>query len=567
MTGQSDAPCAIGLDFGTACVRAVLVETGTGAVRGSSVAEYPHGVIEAMLPGTSLRLGVDWALQHPADYLVAMESAVRAAVSASGVTPKSIVGIGVDFTSCTVLPVDRDGDPLCLRPEFAARPHAWVKLWKHHAAQPQADRITATAVARGEPFLANYGSRTSSEWLVAKTLQILEEDPAVYEAAAAIVEAGDWLVWQLTGTLVRNACAAGYKGFWTRKHGFPSREFFEALDPRLQDIHARLPGAITPPGRAVGTLTTTMARRLGLARETTVGAAIIDAHSAVPGAGVVTPGRMVMVMGTSTCHMLLADRFAPVEGIAGIVSDGIVEGYYGYEAGQAAVGDIFNWFVRLSGEPEGAGGGFGALEGEAAAVNVGEHGLLALDWWNGNRSVLANADLTGLLVGLTLSTTRGEIYRSLIEATGYGTRRILEAFDAQAIPVTELIAVGGLAERSPLLLQVYADITQRPIRIADSDACALGAAMLGAVAAGEAAGGHRSLREATACMTRQGATQVDPDERASHIYEELYREYLALHDYFGRGGNEVMARLHRLHRAERMRAALRGESLSATLAG
>jgi len=388
----------------------------------------------------------------------------------------------------------------------------------------------------------------------------------VYDAAEAVVEGGDWVVWQLTGTLVRNACAAGYKGFWTRDHGFPSAEFFAALHPRLADLRTRLAGTVTAPGRPVGSLTPTMAKRLGLVPTTMVGAAIIDAHSAVPAAGVVTPGRMVLVMGTSTCHMLLADRHAPVEGIGGIVWDGIVEGYYGYEAGQAAVGDIFNWFVRQTGDSREAGAGFGSLEREAAAVVVGDHGLVALDWWNGNRSVLGNADLTGLLVGLTLSTTRGQIYRSLMEATGYGTRRILEAFDQQGIPVTELIAVGGLAERSPLLLQIYADITRRPIRVASADASALGAAMLGAVAAGEPAGGHRSLLEAAASMTCLAAGQVDPDERASRVYDELYGEYLALHDYFGRGGNDVMIRLRRLHRAALAGTATRDESLSGTLA-
>jgi L-ribulokinase len=548
MNAPRSVPCTIGLDFGTASVRALVVETQTGTVRGSGVSEYRHGVIDRSLPGTGAPLGVDWALQHPGDYVESMEYAIRNAVADAPVDPQAIAGIGVDFTSCTILPVDRAGRPLCLRPELAPRPHAWVKLWKHHAAQPQADRINAVATARAEPFLANYGGRTSSEWLVAKTLQMLDEDPAVYEAAHAIVEAGDWIVWQLTGVLARNACGAGYKAFWTRGRGFPTREFFAALDPRLADLESKLTGTIAPPGRRVGTLTPAMARRLGLAPGTAVAAAIIDAHSAVPAAGVVSPGRMVLVLGTSTCHMLLADRHAPVEGIGGIVYDGIVEGYYGYEAGQAAVGDIFNWFVgqtRETGDP------FGALEREAAAVPAGGHGLLALDWWNGNRSVLANADLTGLLIGLTLSTTRGEIYRSLIEATGYGTRRILEAFEQQNIPVTELIAVGGLAERSPLLLQIYADITRRPIRIASGDACARGAAMLGAVAAGETAGGHRSLVEAAACMARLTARQVEPEHRASQVLDHLYREYLALHDYFGRGGNDVMVRLRQVHRATR----------------
>lgn len=549
MTTDRSAPCAIGLDFGTASVRAVVVETATGVQRGSAVKAYPHGVIDSRLPGSGRPLGADWALQDPQDYLDAMESAVRAAVAAAGVDPAAVVGVGVDFTSCTILPVDRTGWPLCLREAYAARPHAWVKLWKHHAAQPQADRINAIAAARAEPFLSHYGGRTSSEWLVAKVLQIVDEDPGVYEAAAAFVEGGDWIVWQLTGALARNACAAGYKSFWTREHGFPSTAFLGALAPRLADLVAKLPGPITPPGRCVGTLTSAMARRLGLPERTAVGAAIIDAHSAVPAAGVVTPGRMVLVMGTSTCHMLLADRHAPVEGIGGIVWDGIVEGYYGYEAGQAAVGDLFAWCVREMGGRSSGGAEFATLEREAAAIAPGEHGLLALDWWNGNRSVLGNADLTGLLVGLTLSTTRAGIYRSLLEATGYGTRRILDAFDAQAIPVGELIAAGGVAERSPLLLQIYADVTRRPIRLAAAEACALGAAMLGAVAAGESAGGHRSLVEAASHMTRLSARQVEPDARASRAYDDLYREYVALHDYFGRGGTGVMGRLRHMQRS------------------
>jgi len=565
MVAERTASCAIGLDFGTASVRAVLVETQTGTQRSSSVVAYAHGVIDARLPGSDGPLGADWALQDPSDYLGAMESAVRAVLAGADVDPAAVVGIGVDFTSCTILPVDRIGWPLCLSKEYAGRPHAWVKLWKHHAAQPQADRINSIAAARQEPFLANYGGRTSSEWLVAKVLQIVDEDPGVYDAADAFVEGGDWVVWQLTGTLARNACAAGYKGFWTREHGFPSSAFFGALDPRLAVLPGtKLRGTITAPGRRVGTLTTAMAHRLGLSERTAVGAAIIDAHSAVPAAGVVTPGRMVLVMGTSTCHMLLADRHAPVEGIGGIVWDGIVEGYYGYEAGQAAVGDLFAWCVRETGGSPENGEDFTALEREAAAIAPGSHGLLALDWWNGNRSVLGNADLTGLLVGLTLSTTRGHIYRSLLEATGYGTRRILDAFDAQAIPVTELIAVGGLAERSPLLLQIYADVTQRPIRFATADACALGAAMLGAVAAGERMGGHSSLVEAAARMTRLTGRQVEPNQDASRVYDELYREYLELHDHFGRGGTDVMARLRSLHRTTQVAPITQHDSLAST---
>jgi L-ribulokinase len=545
---SGSAPCALGLDFGTASVRALLVETATGRELGSAVSDYRHGVIDAELPGSGKRLPADWALQDPADWVESMEAAVRGALREGGVDPRAVVGIGVDFTSCTVLPVDADGRPLCALSRFRDRPHAWAKLWKHHAAQPQADRINELATSRNEPFLADYGGRTSSEWLCAKALQILEEDPEVYEAAAAIVEGGDWTVQELSGRRVRNACGAGYKGFWSGERGFPSSDFFGALHGGLGTLPEKLSGEVVPPGRRVGGLSQEMALRLGLPAGTPVAAAIIDAHAAVPAATVVGPGRMVLVLGTSTCHMLLSDRHAPVEGIGGIVRDGIVEGWYGYEAGQPATGDIFGWFARLVGDSEAAAPDrFAALEREAADLPPGSRGLLALDWWNGNRSVLVDAHLSGLIVGLTLATTRAEIYRSLIEATAFSTRRILDAFERQRIPVEELIAVGGLAARSPLLLQVYADVTGRPIGLASTaNACALGAAMLGAVAAGSSPGGHRSLVDAARAMAKLEAGRVQPRPDAAAAYDALYADWLALHDHFGRGpGRELMARLRR----------------------
>jgi L-ribulokinase len=535
-------PCALGLDFGTASVRAIIVETRTGRERGSAVADYRHGVIETSLPGSPERLPPDWALQHPGDWIEAIESAVPEALRAAGVPGSAVAGIGVDFTSCTVLPVDSSGSPLCLDPRWAPRRNAWVKLWKHHAAQPQADRINAAAARRGEAFLADYGGRTSSEWLAAKALQILEEDPEVWDGTSSIVEGGDWVVGELTGVRVRNACGAGYKGFWSRERGFPSAEFFAALDPRFGSLGDKLGGEIVPPGRAVGGLTRAMAERLGLEPGTAVAAAIIDAHSAVPAATVVEAGRMVMVIGTSTCHMLLADRHAPVEGIGGVVQDGIVEGFYGYEAGQPAVGDLFGWFAKLAGR-----GDFAALEREAGSVPPGARGLLALDWWNGNRSVLADANLSGLLVGLTLSTTAAEIYRALIEATAFSTRRILDAFEAQRISVREIVAVGGLAERSPLLLRIYAAVTRRPIALAaTANASALGAAMLGAVAAGVERGGHASFVDAARAMAHLRPGRIEPDPKAADAYDALYRDWLALHDHFGRGpGAAIMTRLRR----------------------
>jgi L-ribulokinase len=541
VSSSRQEPCALGLDFGTASVRALLVETRTGKERGSAIAEYAHGVIETSLPGTGTRLPGDWALQHPGDWIEAIVKAVPQARTAAGLERDAIVGVGVDFTSCTILPVDATGEPLCFSPAWAGHPHSWVKLWKHHASQPQADRINALAAARKEPFLADYGGRTSSEWLVAKALQVLEEDPEVYDATAAFVEGGDWIVSRLCGRFARNACAAGYKGFWSAARGFPSKEFFAALSPAFADMPSKLAGEIVPPGRALGGVTQEMASRLGLAADTPVAAAIIDAHSATPAATVVAPGRMVLVLGTSTCHMLLSDRHATVEGIGGVVKDGIVEGFYGYEAGQPAVGDIFGWYAKVAG-----GGNFAALERDAAKAPPGARGLLALDWWNGNRSVLVDANLSGLIVGLTLSTTAAEIYRALIEATAFSTRRILDSFVAEGIGCDELVAVGGLAERSPLLVQIYADVTRRPIALAaTANASALGAAMLGAVAAGPERGGHSSFADAARAMAHLKETRIPPDPAAADRYDALYRDWLELHDHFGRGGTDIMKRLRR----------------------
>ena len=541
-------PCSIGIDFGTASCRAVVVEMTTGRQLASAVADYAHGVIDRELP-TGGTLGADWALQHPGDYLTALTAVVTEARQEAGLPADAIAGVGFDFTASTVLPIDETYQPLCLRSEFAKRPHAWVKLWKHHSAQAQADRINEIATARRERFLPDYGGRTSSEWLVAKTLQILDEDPEIYETATGIVEAADWVANQLTGTLIRNACGAGYKGFWSRSHGFPSQAFFEALDPRMRHfVRDKLPGEVLPPGQRVGMLTSEKASLLTLSAGTPVAVPIIDAHAAVLGATVVTPGRMVAVLGTSTCHMLLAENHAPVEGVAGIVKDGIVKGLYGYEAGQAAVGDIFGWFARLV-DPDGLGGSdtFARLEADAAAVGPGGNGLVALDWWNGNRSVLANTDLSGLIVGLSLQTTPGELYRSLIEATGFGTRRVLDAFESEQIPVNELVATGGLATRSPLLLQLYANITKRPIcRAASPNASALGAAILGALAAGPERGGYALLESAVAHMARLEPETIQPDPAAGEQYDALYREYLELHDHFGRDGTALMSRLRRL---------------------
>lgn len=545
----------IGMDFGTLSGRAVLVDVSTGEEKATSVYEYRNGVIDGALPGSDRPLPPDFALQDPADYVRTVEHTIPELLRSARVRPEQVIGIGIDFTACTMLPVKADGTPLCSLPEFRDEPHAWVKLWKHHAAQDHANRLNATARQRGERFLARYGGKISSEWFFPKVWQILEESPRVYDAADRFLEAADWIIWHLTGHETRNATTAGYKAIWSKREGFPSREFFAALDPRLADVVDRkMSRRILPQGSLAGGLRADLARQLGLLPGTAVAVANVDAHVAVPAATVVTPNKMVMVMGTSICHMVLGTEERLVEGMCGVVEDGILPGFFGYEAGQSGVGDIFAWFVERGVPPayheEARRRGVGLhdlLESKASSLRPGESGLVALDWWNGNRSVLVDVDLTGLLVGMTLATRAEEIYRALIEATAFGTRVIMDAFEESGVRIEEVYACGGLPERNRLLMQIYADVTGREYRIARSaNTPALGSAMFGAVAAGRARGGYDDIVEAARRMAAVKDEVYRPERAAHEVYAELYREYRALHDYFGRGHNDVMKRLKAL---------------------
>ena len=548
---------AIGVDFGTESGRAVLVDISDGRQLATAVYPYANGVIDERLPlgDREVVLPPDWALQDPEDYLRTFQQTVPAVLLEAGVDPADVIGVGVDFTACTMLPTTADGTPLALVPELRANPHAWVKLWKHHAAQPEADRINATAAAMGEPWLARYGGRISSEWFFSKALQILDEAPEVYAAADRLIEAADWVVWRLTGVETRNPTTAGYKAIWSKREGFPSPAFFEALDPRFADVvDAKMRRDIARTGDRAGGLTAEAAAWTGLREGTAVAVANVDAHVAVPAATVVEPGRMVAIMGTSTCHMVLAPDEHLVPGICGYVEDGILPGFFGYEAGQSCVGDHFAWFVEhavpaaLHAEARDRAVDIHVLLQERAGLlRAGESGLLALDWWNGNRSVLVDAELGGLLVGATLATTAPEIYRALIEATAFGTRVIIEALEANGVSVDEVIACGGLAEKSPLIMQIYADVTGKTYRLSGSDQTpALGAAMFGAVAAGPAAGGYATIGEASAAMARLKDRAYAPIPGNAAVYDVLFAEYVRLHDYFGRGGNDVMKTLRGL---------------------
>lgn len=546
---------SLGLDFGTESVRALLVEVQSGREVAQQDFRFPHGVLDESLPGQGARLEPDWFLQHPQDYLEGILDAVPKALAQAGADGSDVVGIGLDFTACTVMPTDAEGTPLCLKEESAPDPQAWVKLWKHHGAAAEASRILEVAEERGEKLLDYYAHAISSEWLLPKVLETFHRSRRVYEAAWTFVEGADWVAWQLTGHLARCASCSGFKALYVEQlGGYPSAEFLEAVEPGFGDFFGtKMPGDIMPAGRSVGGLAAEWAQRLGLAEGTPVGAGMIDAHMGVPGVGVTDAGKMVVVMGTSFCQLMLGEELRLFEGPLGVVKDGILDGYWAYESGQSAGGDIYAWFVKncVPGDYEERARRAGrsihdVLSELAAQQRPGESGLLALDWWNGNRSVLMDASLSGLIVGATLGTRPEDIYRALIEATAFGTRRIIQGYRDAGIAIDELVACGGLPEQNAFVMQVFADVCKVPIRVAGtSQAMALGAAMCGAVAAGSERGGHASIREAAQHMAKPFRHTYLPNPQHASVYDELYGEYLLLHDHFGRE-EKLMHRLRAL---------------------
>jgi L-ribulokinase len=534
----------VGVDFGTLSGRAVVVRVADGAEVGSAVHEYAHGAVERALPGSDRPLPSAWALQVPQDWRDVLREAVPKALAAAAVAPADVVGIGTDFTACTVLPTLADGTPLCEVDGLEDRPHAYPKLWKHHAAQGQADRINAVAAARGEPWLRRYGGRISAEWQFAKGLQLLDEDPDLYDRADRWIEAADWIVWELCGVETRNVCTAGYKGIH-QEGEYPSRDYLAALDPRFAGFVDKLRHPLSALGGRAGGLTARAAALTGLPEGIAVAVGNVDAHVTAPAARAVEPGQLVAIMGTSTCHVLSSDRLAVVPGTCGVVADGIVEGLWGYEAGQSGVGDIFAWFAENCVPPsyvEAAGPDVHEyLSTLAAAQPVGAHGLVALDWHSGNRSVLVDHALSGAILGQTLATRPEEQYRALVEATAFGTRMIVETFEAAGVPVTEVVAAGGLLKNA-FLMQVYADVLRRPIAVIGSvQGPALGSAIHAAVAAGH----FTDVREAAAVMGSRGPEVYRPHPERADAYDPIYADYRELHDHFGRGASNVLHRLAR----------------------
>jgi L-ribulokinase len=520
----------LGLDFGTESVRALLASTTDGELNSASHS-YTHGQITEVLPRTNLKLPPNYALQQPQDWIDSAAKAIRSVLKKSGLKGTNIAGIGVDFTSCTMLPALADGTPLCWLEDFQNEPLAWPKLWKHHGAQTQTNRLNQIAKKRDEEFLKYYGGVIGLEWFFPKILETLERSPKVYHACDVWLEAGDWFVWQLVGgaarDLPRSTCQAGYKGMWNASQGYPSESFLKAVHPVWKNVvQDKMPGRLSPPGVAVGGLCASMAKRLGLREGTPVSAAIIDAHAGVPGAGASEPGTLVMVMGTSSCHMLNSEREAFLPGVAGVVKDGILPGYYGYETGQAAVGDAFDWLRRLTGQRD-----LKTLGDEAATLPPGAEGVLCLDWFHGCRTPLMDGSLKGAFTGIGLQHRPAHFYRSVLEASAMGVRWIVELLRDGQVDVNRFVATGGLPHHSPLIVEVYANVLNESIEIHPStNGPALGAAILGALAAGLFQDSEAAIRAMS--MPKKGQSRiVKPTRSHQNTYNRLYQSYRELGDF------------------------------------
>jgi L-ribulokinase len=543
---------AIGVDFGTASARTLLLDLSSGEELALCELAYAHGVIDDMLPETGEQLPADWALHDPDDYVAVLEEGIANVLSQVPEAAPHVVGIGVDATSCTVLPVTPEGVPLCKLPAWRRRPHAWPKLWKHHAAQHVADRLNEVAAERAEPFIARYGGRISSEWYFPKLIELWLEDREVYEAAAWFVEATDWVVWYLSGQQRRSTCPAAYKALWSEAHGVPGAAFFEAAYPGFSRPAEKLGEAFHPLGSSAGHIRADLARRLGLPGDVAVAVGNVDSFVSFPGAGAEGAGTYVMVVGTSICDLVVHSEEIALAGITGVAKDGILPGLFGYEAGQPAVGDMLGWFAELLAKVSGDGSVnslLPRLERAAAALGPGQTGLVALDWWNGNRSVLADADLSGVLAGLTLQTTAADVYRALLESVAFGNRAIMDNFTAGGLQLGEIVACGGIAEKSPLMMQLLADVSGRRVTVpASSQVPARGSALFGAVAAGPEASGFAGIAEAARALRPGSARSYLPRSAATAAYDVAYGVFKDLHDTLGRDRASWLHGLKQLRR-------------------
>lgn len=542
----------IGIDYGVRSVTAILVDVSNGKSTASATYTYSNGIITDKLPNTEIKLEEGWALQHPKDYISALKRTVPKLMSESGVNPDQIIGIGTAFAGSTLIPTTADGTPLALLEDFAKEPHAWPKHSHHKAAEEKAQLLTKIAADRFETFMDRYGGKINPDWFFPRVWEIFDDSSTVFNAADKLIEASDWIVWQLTGVESRNICAAGYKALWSKSEGYPLETFFGAMDPDLANIvDEKMNRDISHLGHQVGELTEEAAQWMDLEPGIPVASGNLSNHAAVPGATVAEPGKMAIILGADFFHIILSKKENRVPGLCGMVEDGVVPGLFAYQACQAGGSDHFTWFLENAVperymkeahskkiEP------LRLLEEKAAALKPSESGLVALDWWKGNRSILVDRDLTGIILGYSLETKPEEIYRAILEATAFGTRKIFETFIASGVPINEIIIAGGESTSNKLLLNILANVARTEIKIAKSQQpSALGAAMYAAVAAGEARGGYQTIQEASQNMAHLSSRSYIPNNNDKKTYNRLYSEYTLLHDYFGYGHNNAMKRL------------------------
>lgn len=540
----------IGIDFGTLSARAVIADPTNGDEIAESTYNYPHGVMDEKLPDGT-KLPPQWALQHPADYIEALQTTLSDIFKKSKIQPEQIVGLGLDFTTCTILPIYENGTPLCTTSEFINEPHAYVKLWKHHGAWKETEKINQVLEELDPERLAVYGGKISSEWMLPKILETLNNAPEVYDKADRFIEAGDWLSMMLTGKETRSIAYAGFKSCWTAKNGYPDAKILEAIEPKFKNlIGTKIPERVYGINEIAGTLNENGAKLTGLPIGTPLSLPMIDAQAALPALGITESGQMMHILGTSACLITNSDEATPVKGISGYAENAVVPNCTTYEAGQACVGDSFDWFVKncvpekyKKEADENNVSIHEILRRKASKFKPGQTGLLALDWFNGNRSILDDSNLSGMVLGLTVTTKPEEIYRAIIESTAFGAKVIIETFESQNIKVNEIFAAGGIAKKDEMMMQIYADVMNKPIHIASTaQAGALGSAINATVAAGI----YKDIKEAASFMKKSFSKTYYPKPENVEIYKKLFDEYKLLHDYFGKGGNDIMKRLQNL---------------------
>jgi len=545
----------IGIDFDTKIARGVIVDVNNGQFAANAVFDYPHSVIHQKLPDLEVELEPGWALFHPNDFIDAIKEIVPKLMHKSQVDVEEVIGVGIATTGSTLIPTKEDGTPLCLLNDYRHEPHAWPKLWGHTGSKEKALLLSQLANDRFETFLDRYGGKIDQEWFFPKVWELYENASSIYNAADRLIEAADWIVWQITGVESRNLTAAGYKALWSRTEGFPLETFFAAMEPHLAKVvDKKMKQEISPLGIQVGKLTEQAAQWMNLVPGIPVTTGLLNKYAAVPASTVAQPGKMALILGSDFSHMILSNKEFRVPGMSGMVQDGIVPGLIGYEATQSGSGKLFSWFMKNA-IPEHY---FkiaeerniyinDLLEEKATELQPAESGMVALDWWQGNRSILADDDLTGLILGYSMETTPEEIYRTLLEATTFGTRKIFETFIASGIPINEIIVTGGELVKNHLFLSILANVTRMEIKtVASPYTAALGSAMFAAVAAGEAYGGFATIEGASKKMAHLDEKTFIPNNTDKKTYNRLYSEYTLLHDYFGYGHNNAMKRLKNL---------------------